>query len=52
LLFVSTIGASGVRYVAGQWVWWSDGLDASLYDATAGDDAPAVLTCSEIINTP
>lgn len=52
LLFVSVIAASGARYAAGQWVWWSKGADASLYDTTLGEDAEPVLTCSELNNTP
>lgn len=52
LLFASVIAASGVRYASGQWIWWTKGADASLYDTTLGEDAPAVLTCSEISNSP
>ncbi|MHA6689992.1 MliC family protein [Devosia sp. A449] len=52
LVFTAVIAASGVRYAAGQWVWWTKGADASLYDMTLGEDAQAVLTCSELINTP
>ena len=52
LVFASVISASGVRYVSGKWAWWTRGADASLYDTTLGEDAAAVLTCSEFINTP
>ena len=52
LVFVSVISASGARYAAAQWVWWTRGSEASLYDEALGEDAEAVLTCSEIINTP
>ncbi|SEQ03916.1 Membrane-bound inhibitor of C-type lysozyme [Devosia sp. YR412] len=52
LVFVSTVAASGVRYVSGKWAWETRGSDASLYDTTLGDDVEAVLTCSEFINTP
>lgn len=52
LLFASVISASGARYASGQWVWWSKGSDASLYDTTLGEDAEAVLTCTEIHDTP
>jgi len=51
-VFASVISASGARYASGQWVWWNKGVDASLYDATLGDDAEPVLTCSEMNNTP
>ena len=52
LVFTAVIAASGVRYAAGQWVWWTKGVDATLHDATLGDDAEPVLTCSEMNNTP
>ena len=52
LLFAAVVAASGARYAANQWVWWTKGADASLYDATLGDDAEPVLTCSEMTNTP
>ena len=52
LVFASVIAASGVRYVSGKWVWWTRGSEASLYDTTLGEDADAVLTCSEFIDTP
>lgn len=52
LVFAAVVAASGVRYAAGQWVWWTKGAEASLYDATLGDDAAPVLTCSEMTNTP
>lgn len=51
-LFAAVIAGSGVRYASGQWVWWTRGADASLYDVTLGEDAEPVLTCSEINNTP
>ncbi|WP_316355542.1 MliC family protein [Devosia sp.] len=51
-VFASVISASGVRYVSGQWAWWTKGADASLYDITLGEDAEPVLTCSEMTNTP
>ena len=52
VVFASVISASGARYAAGKWIWWTQGVDASLYDTTLGEDAPAVLTCSEFIQTP
>ncbi|KQX40037.1 hypothetical protein ASD04_05165 [Devosia sp. Root436] len=52
LVFVSLIAASGVRYASGQWIWWSKGAEANLYDTTLGDDTAPVLTCSEVNNTP
>lgn len=52
MVFTAVMAASGVRYTAGKWVWWTKGADADLYDETLGEDAPAVLSCSELINTP
>lgn len=52
MIFTAVIAASGVKYAAGQWVWWTKGPDASLYDLTLGEDAEAVKTCSEVVNTP
>lgn len=52
LVFASVVAASGVRYTAGHWAWWTQGVDASLYDVTLGEDADPVLTCSEFIQTP
>ena len=52
LVFAAVVAASGVRYASGQWVWWTKGVDASLYDITLGEDAEPVLSCSEMNNTP
>ena len=46
------IAASGARYAAANYVWWSKGTDAELYDISQGEDAPPILTCSEHIQTP
>ncbi|AOK30258.1 MULTISPECIES: MliC family protein [Burkholderia] len=49
LLFVDTVSASGARYQAGQYVWWTKGPAANLYDENAGDHAPPLLgDCNEI----
>jgi membrane-bound inhibitor of C-type lysozyme len=42
LIFVNVISASGARYASGQYVWWTQGVEAQLYDETAGDDAEPV----------
>jgi membrane-bound inhibitor of C-type lysozyme len=44
MLFVSTIAASGVRYQAGIYTWWTKGPRADLYDATLGENAPPILS--------
>ena len=50
LLFVNTIAASGVRYQAGSYIWWTKGPRADLYDATAGENAPPILAdCVTIV---
>jgi len=46
-IFVLVMSGSGARYASGQYVWWSKGKEASLYDKTKGVDAPPVLTCTE-----
>lgn len=52
LVFSAVVAASGARYAAGQWAWWTKGADAGLYDVTLGEDAEPVLTCAEMNNTP
>jgi membrane-bound inhibitor of C-type lysozyme len=49
LLFVDTVSASGAKYQAGRYTWWTKGRDANLYDEIAGDQArPLLADCSEI----
>lgn len=38
----NVISASGARYAGGQYIWWTKGDEASLYDLTQGEDAPPV----------
>jgi membrane-bound inhibitor of C-type lysozyme len=52
LVFASVIAASGARYAAGQWVWWTKGAQADLYDETRGADSAPVTHCLEITQTP
>lgn len=48
-LFVSVVAASGVKYVAGHYVWWSKGNEGFLTDETLGEDAEPVLKdCKQI----
>lgn len=51
-VFASVVSASDTRYASGQWIWETTGTDASLIDTTLAADAPAVLTCSEMVDTP
>ena len=49
LLFVDTVAASGVRYQAGRYVWWSKGKGGDLYDVMQGANAtPVVAGCSAV----
>jgi membrane-bound inhibitor of C-type lysozyme len=50
-IFVNVLAASGARYASGQYVWWTKGSEASLYDLTKGEDAPPV-SCLEATETP
>ena len=43
MLFVDTLSASGAKYVAGPYVWWTKGANATLYDQTAAENAPPML---------
>jgi membrane-bound inhibitor of C-type lysozyme len=43
LLFVNTLAGSGAKYQAENYVWWTKGLKADLYDERAGENAPPVL---------
>ncbi|QBQ98108.1 MliC family protein [Paraburkholderia pallida] len=50
LLFVGVIAASGVRYVADRYTWWTKGPGADLYDATNEDSPkPIVSGCATIM---
>ena len=43
LLFVNTFAGSGAKYQAENYTWWTKGLQANLYDAMAGANAPPIL---------
>lgn len=43
----NVLSASGARYAAGPFIWWTKGPQASLYDLRNGEDAPPVLECTE-----
>jgi membrane-bound inhibitor of C-type lysozyme len=45
LLFVQTIAASGVKYQADRYVWWTKGTQGDLYDMSRGPDAAPIRTC-------
>ena len=52
LVFNTVLAASGAKYAAGKYIWWSKGTDADLYDLTQGPNAKPVLHCSEVNDTP
>jgi membrane-bound inhibitor of C-type lysozyme len=41
VIMASVLAASGARYAGQQYVWWTKGKEADLYDLTKGEDAPA-----------
>jgi membrane-bound inhibitor of C-type lysozyme len=50
MLFVNTISASGAKYQAGSYTWWTKGPRANLYDLTSGENAPPLLSdCVTVI---
>ncbi|WP_428031160.1 MliC family protein [Ancylobacter sp.] len=46
LVASNVLAASGARYAAGKYVWWTKGNTADLYDVTLGEDAAPVASCS------
>ena len=52
LIFATTISASGARYVAGPYEWWSHQGEATLRDLMQDEDAEPLATCTEANNTP
>lgn len=48
VVFVNVLSGSGARYAGQQYVWWTKGDNADLYDLTKGEDAPAVLSCAAV----
>ncbi|MCP8883697.1 MliC family protein [Devosia sp. XJ19-1] len=52
LVFATTLSASGARYVAGPYEWWSHQGEATLRDLTQDEDADPLATCAETSNTP
>jgi membrane-bound inhibitor of C-type lysozyme len=52
LVFNTVLAASGAKYAAGKYVWWTKGDTASLYDLTQGENAKPILTCNEVAETP
>lgn len=49
LVFVNVMAASGAKYVAGQYEFWTKGSEATLTDLQAD---PQSVTCTEVSETP
>lgn len=47
-LFVTTLSASGARYVSGPFEWWSKGDEATLRNLATSTEAPPLLTCKAL----
>jgi membrane-bound inhibitor of C-type lysozyme len=39
---VNVLSGSGARYAGQQYIWWTKGNEADLYDVTQGEEAPGV----------
>ena len=50
LVFVSVLSGSGVKYVSGQFEFWTKGSDATLTDLQV--DSGGALNCMEVTETP
>ena len=50
LVFVAVLSADGVKYVSGQFEFWTRGSEATLTDLQA--DSDNALSCSEATDTP
>ncbi|MGC4007693.1 MAG: MliC family protein [Pseudomonas sp.] len=47
LVFSNVIAASGARYAAGRYVWWTKGQDATLYNEWTGGEPSNGVACKE-----
>ncbi|TDR71624.1 MliC family protein [Paludibacterium purpuratum] len=45
LLFVQTLAASGAKYQADHFVWWTKGEQGDLYDMMRGQDGAPIASC-------
>ena len=50
LVFVTVLSASGAKYAAGEYEWWSKGTEATLTNLTTPEAEP--IACTEISETP
>jgi membrane-bound inhibitor of C-type lysozyme len=42
VVLANVLAGSGAKYAGGQYIWWTKGDNADLYDLTKGDNAPPV----------
>lgn len=47
LVFANVISASGAKYAAGQYIWWTKGEDATLYKDWKGGEPADGVACKE-----
>ncbi|MED5609255.1 MULTISPECIES: MliC family protein [unclassified Pseudomonas] len=47
LVFANVISASGAKYAAGQYVWWTKGEEATLYKDWKGGEPADGVSCKE-----
>jgi membrane-bound inhibitor of C-type lysozyme len=40
VIMANVLAGSGAKYAGGQYVWWTKGREADLYNLTKGEDAP------------
>lgn len=45
----NVLSASGARYAGGQYIWWSKGDTADLYDLMAGGEETPAASCREAL---
>lgn len=42
VVLANVLAGSGAKYAGGQYIWWTKGDNADLYDLTKGENAPPV----------
>ncbi|GBL55522.1 MliC family protein [Pseudomonas citronellolis] len=47
LVFSNVISASGAKYAAGQYIWWTKGEEATLYKDWKGGEPADGVSCKE-----
>lgn len=46
-IFVGVVSASGAKYVAGEWAWWTEGTQAMLLSTLSGNGGEPTMRCEE-----